>query len=53
MDNKVKEALANINLVVANVRMTREEHQRLVGDIDLISGICEKAVAKEITKKAD
>lgn len=41
MDIKIEEAIQNITVVVANAKMTREEHIRLAQDIKLLAETCE------------
>ena len=51
MDTKIKEAIQNITVVVANAKMTRDEHIRLAQDIDLVTKTCEGLMGEKEDKK--
>ena len=48
----VKEALQNINIVVAAARMTRQEHETLSESLNLVANKCYRAEALELEKQA-
>ena len=37
---RIEQALNNLNVIVANTKMTREEHAQLVEDLNLITEAC-------------
>ncbi len=47
----VKTALANVDTVVSNVTMKRNEHGQLMNDIQLIGEQCEKASIVAVLEK--
>lgn len=47
----VQQAIKNITIVVANVRMTRQEHQQLQQDLMLVTQRCELADKLEEEKE--
>ncbi len=51
MKKEVKEAIANINVVVANVPMKRDEHLQLMNDVRLVGEQCDIAAVCKCDKK--
>ena len=43
MKKEIETALVNINVIVANTPLKRDEHTQLMNDIKLVSDECEKA----------
>ncbi len=52
MKKEVKAALANINVIVANTPLKRDEHTQLMNDIKLVSDECDKVNTCKCNKKA-
>lgn len=51
MIKRVKQALSNLDIIVSNVQMKRNEHDRLREDLQVVAEQCEKAAKVKKGKK--
>ena len=40
MEKRIEQALNNLNIIVAETKMTRQEHAQLVEDLNLVTEAC-------------